>query len=1209
MKAIAKRTALILGLLLITAILFNLVAVLINGPWNSMNSVGLTKKILVEEEKQLPVASVGTFTGDHADIEQNTTIPRTEKQLAPSESREPLAAADKQDDDFDRKARELAKAFRTADPETQARLRKELDALNERHFEYRQQQRQQDIDRLTSRLNALSLLQSRRFRNKAEVLKRRLDELLDPNSDLEWGGSDAPDPLLASQATTEGRSEEPATAAASSFVNSDDPSTVATELDDPGRYELSPGLSESELGLLDQSTRHQIEQLRSELSETAKLIQASIKRTHQTEKRNAPAAAASYTAKHRRELADKQQDFDQKSKQLKALEQLATPQPRYEGLTLDEWLRVLKTERSLAKLKTALAALQSLKQDAEPRTLIRAVIQMSQSLSSFQANGVDIAPNVYSITAGPWEEMLIDELLAELNHIPPRNPSRGLIALMTTYFASIDSTRRIDNKYSTHYFYGGRDDSGKTLRTRAGEILSSFARIAQRDHSNDEWVVLNAYYILGACQRRLPPDSDLVPSVERVFSNSTSPRIKLAAGVMLGESDLHLDEVTEFFRQALKRNPEMTQELQFTCDRIEALTRTQPAAAQLLIDALEERVRSFGSLPSFKLDHIYILAHTLAEIGEPATAAIPVLQTLHGSDIAENEYHGDNPRLHAIQETRSLILRDHIADAIKQIQEAKPKPELEPLPNAEPSATLQSEPSQDAPGPARPAENNQTPEMTFDGIPYSQWLKLLETERKPEKLAAAMQACSRLLKPGDERRVARGIFLGALAFEKGEQAEQDKVWSAGHDALKLIPSDVVIEELLKELRVDHGNRNWRHFQYRYFLTEVADQSSSLMRSLKTHPDDVLNELVKIVEEKVEGADSLLAAASTILRVSGRSLNDFKALHTQLLKALEEGPVVPIKKDANVSYIYHWTIAMQNLVRIAPDTPDLAFKLMKHERENPDVIGLVGMLKRHGEPVVTQLVELFLKEWKQVETAKMASDSSSNTTNPGATSPQDSYYHFNKRIRIIKTIGEIGVGPSGYALLRQLSLIEPASDRGPGSNDKPLFDAVESAMRSFLPEARTDAPQDLLSDASLITGRWTLLTEKPGDEPRTCLIESRFMSTYDHSGKQVTIGGDLGPTFGYELDASTSPKQISLYYVELLGGGFDGDRRPLRREIPGTRRLGIYELTETKLRLQFSNLGEPRPAEFVSDQSQLPAGQNLLNLDRKLDERLLTPIPE
>lgn len=139
--------------------------------------------------------------------------------------------------------------------------------------------------------------------------------------------------------------------------------------------------------------------------------------------------------------------------------------------------------------------------------------------------------------------------------------------------------------------------------------------------------------------------------------------------------------------------------------------------------------------------------------------------------------------------------------------------------------------------------------------------------------------------------------------------------------------------------------------------------------------------------------------------------------------------------------------------------------------------------------------------------------------------------------------------------------------------------------------------------------WTIRSTKPGDAPvigSWCLIEKGFLSNHDSADKPVSIiGGSLGPICGYQLDAGTNPKQIYLYDVDYV----DFASTPVYREASGTVRLGLYELTETTLRIQFSKPGEPAPTELVSDESRLPAGQWLLTMDRKLDERLLKPLSE
>lgn len=1058
MKAIAKWTALILGSLLMTAILFNLVVLLINGPWH----VGLTKNISVEEQKQLPVASVETFTGDHADVERSTTFPPTEKQVAPSDPRGPQAAADTQDDDFDRKARELAKAFRTANSETQARLRQELDALNERHFEYRQQRRQADIDRLTSRIDSLRLLQLRRSQNKSEVLKRRLEELLDPNSDLDWDGTEK-DESFPSGAETTGRMgvERQALNANRGLDTSDlpldlnqstsnEPSVISDDTD-PSHETLDDAFS------------NRVTNLNRELAESARLI-GSLKAKIGTAKRSNSGTAPSDISAYEGNLANEQQQYDKKLKQLKELEKRAAL-PRYEGRTLEEWLGVLKTERSPEKLKLALPAIVGLSQDADPRTVVRAVLGMSQTLPSLDSGGVALPFYTHTLLTSVPQDLLLEELLAALSEIPPRKPSGGLKFLITMYFESLDDALKLETEYSNGYSFTNPVESKNAVKEVAVKLIHALAHIAQQDPASDNWAILNAYYILEVCQKRLSAESPLIPVVERVFLGSDSNHMRQVAGVMLGESQLKLNEVTDFFRQELKREIGGNFQLfQFTCERIKALSRTEPQVVQMIADALKELMATTSFVSNDRLEFANILLSALREIGEPATAVVPLLQSLHDSETADRVFAGNNPQLRVVRQERELIFRDHIADAIKQIEEARPKPKRELLSNVEPSITLRPKPSLDEPDPAVPAESGQTAEMTFDGIPYSQWLKLLETERKPEKLAAAMLACGRLLQPGDERRVTRAIFLGALAFENGEREEQATVWFASHQALKLIPQAVVLEELFNALRGDQTGRNGNLFPYQYFLSAVGDESSSLMRYLKTNPDGVLKEILNLIEREVTQADSLLAAASTIIHFSRRPLTDFERLHARLLEWLEVGPPEPLTPAA-LDSSHYWMVAMGNLVRMAPDTPEMATKLLKYENRTDDVFGLLGMLRRHAEPVVPQLVELFLQEWKRLEASNAAGPSTARATGSARMSPDESSRRFWRRIQIVRTLGAIGAGKDGYTLLRQLSLTAPRINSGTNDQDKEFVMAVERSIRSFAPEDRTETPRDLLSDTS------------------------------------------------------------------------------------------------------------------------------------------------
>ena len=128
---------------------------------------------------------------------------------------------------------------------------------------------------------------------------------------------------------------------------------------------------------------------------------------------------------------------------------------------------------------------------------------------------------------------------------------------------------------------------------------------------------------------------------------------------------------------------------------------------------------------------------------------------------------------------------------------------------------------------------------------------------------------------------------------------------------------------------------------------------------------------------------------------------------------------------------------------------------------------------------------------------------------------------------------------------------------------------------------------------------------PGEAPKSAIAEFKrsYMQLEEHDGTDFRFErnsqGFAG--FRFELDATKIPKQISLFKYQPAGPRAGTDAKPT--EIPGTRMEGIYELTETTLRIQLNEPGQPRPTELVTDKANLPKGQYLLEFDRSLDERL------
>jgi hypothetical protein len=131
---------------------------------------------------------------------------------------------------------------------------------------------------------------------------------------------------------------------------------------------------------------------------------------------------------------------------------------------------------------------------------------------------------------------------------------------------------------------------------------------------------------------------------------------------------------------------------------------------------------------------------------------------------------------------------------------------------------------------------------------------------------------------------------------------------------------------------------------------------------------------------------------------------------------------------------------------------------------------------------------------------------------------------------------------------------------------------------------------LLRDDSLIRGQWTIRAAAPsGDVRGKIIIDLGTVSLYlerpDGSLNQDGKIGDFPIALQiFSIDSTATPKQISLISAN--------QKQP-----------GLYELSETKLRIQLAKLGEPRPTELVKDKAELPAGQLLLELERGLESEV------
>ncbi|HEY0984151.1 hypothetical protein [Schlesneria sp.] len=97
-----------------------------------------------------------------------------------------LFVQDAEDASYDRQAKQLARRIREARSDERQRLLRELETLTVRQFEHRQQLRHREFESISQRLERLIASHSRRQAHQAEIVERRIKDLLEPDADLRW---------------------------------------------------------------------------------------------------------------------------------------------------------------------------------------------------------------------------------------------------------------------------------------------------------------------------------------------------------------------------------------------------------------------------------------------------------------------------------------------------------------------------------------------------------------------------------------------------------------------------------------------------------------------------------------------------------------------------------------------------------------------------------------------------------------------------------------------------------------------------------------------------------------------------------------------------------------------------------------------------------------------------------------------------------------
>ncbi len=929
--------------------------------------------------------------------------------------------------------------------------------------------------------------------------------------------------------------------------------------------------------------------------------------------------------------------------------------PTYNNVTLSQWLRMLETERNPEKIAEAVMAMHYLRDQADPRQLTKTIFRLmrfqgNSSMTDDDGN-VIINGSVQLLKLLP-NEIVVEELIAEITASSSLRPTQDFCI----YFLNSIGWK-IGWKGSTDAFAGNAPfkmvdqtilaDSTERLRAeirrRSRRLISSLIKVAAQDESLANWVMHCANVVVHVSDQRITTYPGLVPLVEKLFEHPVklpSNDVNLGysrwpvAEPLLGESGLRVPEILESAARKIRDNVDQNGNVEDAIRCLIAIAPSSPEAVNLLGETLSTYWTALaaqfpqGSQPQYGSNLKYRckrMIDALVEIGKPAQSAIPKL-----AEIA------DSPSVHEIAIGNSMMspaptvnFQDLAKSAIKKIEEAKPKPDPQPLPDDIEISSLVpiSRPGKPGVSPVTdqplhelvtPVSDPKSVETTYDGITYSQWLKLLETERKPEKLIAAIGTCALLAAKGDERRIARQIFLAEGFFETENWSNERRVaWDVGSDALALLPGDAVVDEFLYALRDEKSFSAGRGFQA-FFLTRT--EAIPHAEEMRAKAAEVIAELLKrhsTLSNPKETHYDMLVAASSVWRNSGRPMKDFEGLSPQLTKLLADGSSLK-----NTPEFEQWMIAARNVVLGAPDTPDLANVLLahakKHDPYGSPLIELIGKLGPRAEPVVSQLVNLFLEKLKKLELLPSLIGRMGQGVTFLVTVPNGEELNLQRaiameeqkmRVQLIRTLGEIGVGASGYQLLSELKLIafRPLSQRHFQFLDE-IFLAVDKSLSQF---GSTKYPRDekrLLSDLWRLNGRWKVVTRfentAAGEPPQSLIVEIRddqfswetappqghvlneFMNSFEIRRSNMT--------YKVTVDDAKSPKQLFLAANVRLppGRGTEGLRLKM---------AGIYELTDYKLKIQFAKPDQPSPAEFTNEMGQVPEGQMLLEFERILPD--------
>jgi|GEM_PF-7084333 len=1062
--------------------------------------------------------------------------------------------ADETDSGLDRQAKELAQRLRTAGQSGRPGLLEQLRRLTQQQFQHRQERRRVEFDSLTQRVDRLKDSYRRRQEHQAEIIERRINELLDPNADLRWDSTDE---------------------------NADRPSAGLRKSLEPSPKSPSQSLSQEE-------------------------------------------------------------------------------ESQYDGRTYSQWLKTLEIDRSPDHLLESLVAINRLLKDADHQELSLKILRMIRNLdgirSSEAARFDSLIIESLNLLAQLSPSVVVESMIEEIPRIGTRNSTRQFFDRVLEILAYPDG--RYGRLSSGRGVLGGTAqitlatrDSIPQIRSQLTEksnrIVTEFIAVADRggDPHIKSDMMSNVVRILRISKQPLASYPDLVPFADEMFDGidkapqpvgSHHQNPSFLAAILFAQNNYRFAEVLQLAEKFTSDNPQPTN-VQFAqavqvyvaatshdvtvVGRLEKLLETR---WNRLLKSNLSPIASAGDPSEPDRDHCFCLIRALADVGAPAIGCVKLLDSIANSAASQIEdrswYGGEVLEKYRFQTPPTLGIRaESAAQKIIEADKATTSGVTQASDAIQGTSTkLVSKPD--------------AAETTYDGITYSQWLKLLETERKPEKLIAAIETCARLVVKGDERKVAHLIFLAEGVFEGDHWgSERSQAANIGWYALSELPGSIVVDELLVALRDRDSYQKGRSFQTRILAGRDPDgivhQEIVIQRA-----NEIIASLLNLVPETPhEKHYELIAAAISVWSKCDRPISDFTELPERVQQMTTEG----VSNTSAPAYD-HWCDAMGHLATAAPETPNLAINLFQqaqqHAPSSGKIVSVLKGMKRHAAPAVTGLVDLFESEAKRFSPSPPISPRMMFNASPRIVFPPESSEFL--QLEIVGALGEIGTGDRGFELLSVLKDLAAPKDSGGGNPPRPrggrggagraiyfidvLANAANQAIAKFPADYVPSTDPHLVSDYWKLNGAWQLTSTSlsiPVDDAgiRIRLSEFNFTSNKESDARQVQTPTSFpssllsalnvrGARLSTSIDQSKSPKRITLTatMARSIYEGMNPKPEEIETRFGDSASIameGLYDLNDDTLIIQISKTGQPAPEKISSEADEVPHDQVRLEFKR------------